>query len=78
MPRSFLLADGNGIGKNMIIVFANMNSFMSIDSKNTHILILHKGLMDGLDYTALTAEKEYLINFTRQKNKFFLVWIMVG
>ena len=31
-----MLADGNGIGKNMIIDFANMNLFISIDSKNTH------------------------------------------
>ena len=71
MPRRFLLADGNGIGKNMIIVFANMNSFMSIDSKNTHILILHKVLMDGLDYTALTAEKEYLSILLGKRTNFF-------
>ena len=33
--------------------------------------ILIKGLKDGLNYTTLTAEDEYFINFIEQQNKFF-------
>ena len=45
---------------------------MHIDNKKKDILILGKGPTDGLDNTALTAEKEYLINFTEQQKKFCL------
>ena len=32
--------------------------------------ILGKGLTNGLDDTALTAEKKYFINFTEKQKKF--------
>ena len=46
-----------------------MNSSLHIDNKLKDILILGKGLTDGLDDTLLTAEKEYSMNFTEQQNK---------
>ena len=42
-----------------------------IDNKKKDILVLGKGLTQGLEYT-LTAEKMYLINFTVTKKKFCL------
>ena len=42
-----------------------------IDNKKKDILILGKGLTQGLEHT-LTAEKMYLINFTVTKKKFCL------
>ena len=41
---------------------------MHIDKKKKDILILGKGPMQGLEKTALIAEKEYSINFTEQQN----------
>ena len=49
-----------------------MSSSVHIDNKRKDILILGKGPTQGLDYTKLTAEKEYSINFTEQQNKFCL------
>ena len=43
-----------------------MSSSVHIDNKRKDILILGKGPTQGLDYTKLTAEKEYSINFTEQ------------
>ena len=42
-----------------------------IDNKKKDILILGKGLTQGLEHT-LTAEKMYLLNFTVTKKKFCL------
>ena len=47
-----------------------MSSPVHINNKTKDILILGKGLTDSLDYTMLTAGKEYSINFTEQQNKF--------
>ena len=48
-----------------------MNSSAHIDNKKKDILILGKGLIQGLEYT-LTTEKMYSINFIVIKTKFCL------
>ena len=83
---SFLLSDGSGLGKNVIIFGADMSSSIHIDNKKyISYLILGKDPTDSLDDTTLTVEKEYYINLTEQqqqkiKNKiiFFKVCIIMG
>ena len=70
--ESFPLLNGKEIGKSVITFGANMNSPLHIDNKKKNILILGKGLPDGLDDTMLTAEKEYSINFTKKQKHFWL------
>ena len=48
-----------------------MSSSPHIDNKKTDVLILGRGLTQGLEYT-LTAEKMYSINFTVTKKVFCL------
>ena len=43
-----------------------MDSSGDADNKKKDILIIGKGPMQGLDNTALTAEKEYAIYFSHQ------------
>ena len=49
-----------------------MSSSAHADNKKKDILILGKGLMQILDDTTFTAEKEYAITFTEQHKKFCL------
>ena len=42
-----------------------MNSFVHVDNKGRDILILRKGLTQGLSQHSLSAEKLYSINFTK-------------
>ena len=67
---SFLFPSG-GFGQNVIIFGVDMSSSVHVDNKKKDILILGKGLTQGLEHT-LTAEKMYLIKFTVTKNKFCL------
>ena len=69
--RGFLLSDGIGFDKNVIIFGADMSSSVRFDNKKKNIFILGKGLTDGLDDTTLTAKKEYSLNFTGQQKKLF-------
>ena len=46
-----------------------MSSSALIDNKKKYILVLGKGLTQGLGHT-LTTEKMYSINFTVTKKKF--------
>ena len=62
---------GNEIGKNVIIIGVDMSSSPHIDNKNKYILIIGKGLTQGLEHK-LTAEKLYSINFTEHNKKFCL------
>ena len=48
-----------------------MSSSMHVDKKKKDILILDEGPTQGLDDTALTAEKKYSINFTESKKNVF-------
>ena len=49
-----------------------MSSSVDNDNKKKDILILGKSPTDGIDDTTLTVEKEYSINFTEIKKKFYL------
>ena len=49
-----------------------MSSSTKIDNKGKDILILGKGPTQGLGEYLLSAEKIYLINFTKVKTKFYL------
>ena len=55
----------------MMIFSADISSSTHIDKKKG-ILILGKDATDGLDDTTMTPDKEYLINFTEQKERNFV------
>ena len=57
------LPDGS-VDKNVIIFGVDMRSSVHIDNKGKSIMILGKGITQGLNHT-LTAETQYSINFTR-------------
>ena len=63
---------GGGDGENVIIFAVDMNSFIHVDNKGKVILILGKGLTQGLGEHSLTAEKMYSINFSKDNAKFCL------
>ena len=69
--RSSFSFPGGRFGSNVIIFGVDMNSSAHIDNKKKDILILGKGLIQGLEYT-LTTEKMYSINFIVIKTKFCL------
>ena len=68
----FSLLDVSWLGK-LIKSGADMSSLIHIDNTKKDILVIGKGLADGLD-NKLTAEKECSINSTEQKNTFCLSW----
>ena len=70
--RSSFSFPGGGFGQNIIIFGADMNSSIHIDNKGKDILIVGKGLTQGLGEHSLTAEKIYSINFTLTKKRFCL------
>ena len=47
-----------------------MSSSVHINNKKKDVLILGKGPTQGLDNTTLTAEAQYLINFSKSNRKF--------
>ena len=47
-----------------------MSSWVHVDNKKKDISILDKGLAQELNDTTFTADKNYLINFTKSRNKF--------
>ena len=49
-----------------------MSSSGHVDNKGKDILILGERPTQGLDYTTLTAEKKYLINFIQLGKRFVL------
>ena len=49
-----------------------MSSTAHVDNRKKYILIFCKGLTQGLEDNTLTAEKEYVINFSEQRKKFCL------
>ena len=63
---------GGGFGKNVINFGADMNSYPHIDNRGKDILILGLDPTQGLCEHSLTAEKMYLINFTKKCTKFCL------
>ena len=60
---------GNEISRNVTIFRADMSSSPHIYSKKKDIIILGKGLTQGLEHT-VTAEKMYSINFNKENTKF--------
>ena len=73
----FSLHDGS-IVKNVIIFGIDASSSVYIDNKGGDILILGRGPTQALDDTTLTAETQYLINFTRPNIKFCLSLHYIG
>ena len=65
----FSFTDGS-YGKNVIIFGADMISFMHVDNKGRHILILGEGPTQGLDDTILAAGAIYPINFAQSLKRF--------
>ena len=59
-------------GCNVIIFGVDMSFSVHVDNKKKDISILGEGATQGLDGTTLTAEKKYLINFTKSGKKFCL------
>ena len=68
---NFSLPNG-GNGQNVILFGVDMDSFIHIGNKAKGILILGKGLRQGLGEHSLTAEKMYSISFTKNNTKFCL------
>ena len=60
------------VSKDVIIFGIDMSSSVHIDNKKKDILILGIGPTQGLDDTTLSAEAQYLINFSRSNRKFCL------
>ena len=54
---AFLLSNGSGFGKNVIMFGVDTNSSTHIDNKKKYILILLEVPTQKLDDTTLTAEK---------------------
>ena len=59
-------------GKKIPILGVDMSSTVHIDDKNENILILGEVATHGLDYTTLTAEAKYPINFIQPRKRFIL------
>ena len=49
-----------------------MSSSVYVNNKGKDILILGEGPTQGLDFTTLTAEANYSINFTKSNRRFVL------
>ena len=60
------------MGENVIIFGVDMSSSVNIDYKGKDILIFGFGATLGLDHPTLTAEVQYLINFSRSNKKICL------
>ena len=69
LSSEFSLPDGS-VGKNVIIFRVDMSSSVHIDNKEKHIFTLGKRPTQGIDDTMLTAEAQYLINFSNSNRKF--------
>ena len=61
-----------GFGENVINFAVDMSSSVHVDNKKKDILLIGKGLTQGLGEHSLTAAKMYSINFTVTRKKFCL------
>ena len=68
----FSLSDGSEFGKNAIIFGVDNSPSLHANHSRKYILILCKGISDGLNNTTITAEVECSINFSEQQHKFHL------
>ena len=57
----FFSHPSGGTGRNLIIFRVDMSSSTKIDNRKKDILVLGRGLTQGLKYT-LSAEKAYSVN----------------
>ena len=69
--RSSSSFPSGGLGRNVIIFGVDTSSSTKIDNGKRDILILGKGLTQGLEHT-LSAEKMYSINLSKDQTKFCL------
>ena len=60
------------MGKNFIIIEADLSSSVHIDNKNKDVLVLGEGPTQRLGDTTLTTEATYPINFTQPRKIFVL------
>ena len=70
--HGFYSHPSGGTGRNVITFGEDMSSLTKIDSKGKDIIIFGKGPTQGLGEHSLSAEKMYLINFTKVNTKFCL------
>ena len=70
-PSVFSFTDGS-MERNFIIFGADMSSSVHIDNRGKDTLILGEEPTQGLDYTTLTAEAKYPINFIQEIKRFVL------
>ena len=63
---------GNGFGRNVKILGADMSSSVHASNKTKNILVLGKDFVQGLDNTAIYAEILYSVSFTQTNTKFCL------
>ena len=69
--RSSFTFPGGGFGQNVLIFGVDMSSSVHIGNKKKDILVLGKGPTQEIEHT-LTAEKNYPINFTVTKKKYYV------
>ena len=62
----------NRLGRNCIILGADMSSSSHANNKKKNILVLVKNFVQGVNGTTIYAEKLYSINFTEKNEKFCL------
>ena len=67
----FLLSNGEW-GKDVVILGVDNSSSIHGDIRKKYILVLGKGLTDGLDDATATAEPKYSVNIIKSKNKICL------
>ena len=71
LRSEFSLPDSS-MGKNVTVFLVDMTPFVHIDNQQKNNSILVKSSTQGLDYTTLTADTQYLINFSRSNVKLSL------
>ena len=67
----FFSHPSGGTGRNLIIFRVDMSSSTKIDNRKKNILVLGRGLTQGLKYT-LSAEKAYSVNIVENNKKLCL------
>ena len=65
-------------GKNVVIFCLDNSLSVHADNRKKDLLILGEGTTDGLDDTTITAEPEYSVNTSNNRNKVFSVSAING
>lgn len=66
------MSNGDGFGKNVMILVVDNKSFVHADKRQKNILIIGEGPKEGLHYTTKAAETKYSTNLTEWQNKLCL------